>query len=276
MPSPWLPMTDTLLRNWRAQPQSFNSWDKQIADLALPGLWPPGAQPRLAPFLSIGESILFRDLIQGALTRREGRLRRLIDFGCGSSLPTLGAILPLPEAQRPEQVWALDINDAALEASRHNVAAAGLAQRYRIEPRDMLEVLAAHAQGALPADLVVANPPYVPAPADAQPGFLTPVDGGTDGLRYLRPLLQGPIERGTWVALVASSLSSPARLAQLVDEGFHVLHCGAHTVPFGPYLKSEPIHAHVQVLRGQGEVDFFGLPDGQQGFITLTLLLEKK
>lgn len=271
----WRAATAQLLREWGAQPRAFDSWGKGLADLAGQVPWRPGTQPRLAPFLNIGEGILFRELIAQGLASGPARVERLVDLGCGSSLPTLAAILGLPEDRRPAQVRAVDIDEAAVAASRHNVAAAGLEFLYRLDRVDMLSVLPGLATASGPADLIVGNPPYVPAPEGSGPGFLTPVDGGTDGLRFLRPLLQAPLRAGTRLAVVASSLSSPPLLAQLIRDAFRVRHCEAHVVPFGPYLKSEPIRAHVMALHEQEAVDCLRLPDGQNGFMTFTLLLEK-
>jgi len=272
---PWLSKTELLLREWKTEPQLFKSWEKKVDDLVGPGKSYFSTQPMLAPFLNIGEGILFRELIHKALMSHPGRVERLIDFGCGSSLTTISAILDLPEASRPVQVRAIDVNDEAIAASKHNVSAVGFEHVYRIEKMDMLSVFKENATD-LSADLIVANPPYVPAPDENQSGFLTPVNGGADGLRFLRPLLQMPLKTGTRVAIVASSLSSPADLADLINASFTVISCDSHVVQFGPYLKSEPIHSYVKSMREQETVDCFQLQDGQDAFITFTLLLEKK
>jgi hypothetical protein len=272
---PWLSNTELLLSKWQTKPQLFKSWEKSVDDLVGSGKAHFSAEPMLAPFLNIGEGILFRDLIYKALVTHPRRIERLVDFGCGSSLPTISAILDLPETSRPSQVWAVDVNEEAIAASKHNVAAVGFENVYNIDKSNMLSVFKENATN-FSADLIVANPPYVPSPDEEQSGFLTPVNGGADGLRFLRPLLQMPLKPGTWVAIVASSLSSPESLANLINESFAVISCDSHVVPFGPYLKSEPIHSYVKSMCQQEIVDCFKLPDEQDAFITFTLLLEKK
>lgn len=275
MSYPWLSNSELLFRKWHTEPQLFQSWEMKLADLV--GLVKShfDGEPMLAPFLNIGEGILFRDLIHKTLVHHPGRIERLIDFGCGSSLSTIAAILDVPESSRPTQVLAFDVNEEALAASRHNVVAAGLGSTYCIEKADMLSIFKEDAT-VFSADIIVANPPYVPSPDKDLSGFFTPVNGGDDGLRFLRPLLQMPLKSGTLVAIVASSLTSPSLLSDLIDVSFNVISCGSHIVPFGPYLKSEQINSYVMSLRKEEKVDCFQLQDEQYAFITFTLLLEKK
>lgn len=275
MPFSWSSNSKLLLNKWKTEPKLFQSWQMKLDDLVGSVKSQFNTEPKLAPFLNIGESILFRDLISKALLHYPKRIERLIDFGCGSSLPTITAILGIAETNRPTQVLAFDVNKEAISASQHNIVASGLASTYQIKNADMLTVLTDTAT-IRSANIIVANPPYVPAPAVDSSGFLVPVNGGVDGLRFLRPLLQMPIKSGTLVAIIASSLSSPGLLSDLIDESFNVLSCDSHIVPFGPYLKSEQINSHVMSLLQEGKVDCFQLHDGQYAFITYALLLEKK
>lgn len=120
------------------------------------------------------------------------RTMRLVDVGTGS-----GAIaLALAGARPDAEIWALDLSDAALKVARSNAERLGLADRIRFLRSDLLTaVLAGEAvPGCL--DVVVSNPPYVPA-SDA-PGMQPEVRdfephlalfAGEDGLEVYRRLI---------------------------------------------------------------------------------------
>jgi release factor glutamine methyltransferase len=111
----------------------------------------------------------------------------VIDVGTGS-----GCIACALASERPDlRVVAVDVCPAAVTLARENVAALGLADRVRIEPGDLFSGLA-----PVRADLIVANPPYVPtdvidtlAPevSDHEPRLA--LDGGLDGLDVMRRLV---------------------------------------------------------------------------------------
>ena len=92
------------------------------------------------------------------------------------------------------RVIATDIAPEAVALARENVDALGLSDRVRVVQCDLGQGVPASAMGRL--DLVVSNPPYVPASvlseiprevADFEP--LLALDGGEDGLDVLRRLL---------------------------------------------------------------------------------------
>jgi release factor glutamine methyltransferase len=111
---------------------------------------------------------------------------RIADVGTGS-----GCIACSLAHERPDaSVVAIDCSRAALAVARGNVEALGVGRRVRLVAADLLE---AAAPGSL--DLVVANLPYLPGPLlpslppevrEHEPRLA--LDGGSDGLRYLRRL----------------------------------------------------------------------------------------
>ena len=119
----------------------------------------------------------------------------VIDVGTGS-----GCIACALASERPDvRVVAVDASPAAVALARENVAALGLADRVTVAVSDLFSGLA-----PTRADLVVSNPPYVPAPVI---GTLAPeitgheprlaLDGGGDGLSVIRRLVQ---EAPRWLA----------------------------------------------------------------------------
>jgi release factor glutamine methyltransferase len=117
-----------------------------------------------------------------------GRPVRILDLGTGP-----GTILLALLAARPTTTGlGIDVAAEALEAARANADALGLSDRATFREGDWLTGLAG------PFDLIVSNPPYIPA-ADCR--ALAPevrdhdprlaLDGGPDGLAAYRTILAG-------------------------------------------------------------------------------------
>lgn len=110
------------------------------------------------------------------------------DLGCGT-----GAIgLALAAARPGIKLYAVDLSDAALENTRANVAALGLATRVAVLKGDLLAAVPAHRS----VDVVVSNPPYIatatlaglqPEVREHEPRLA--LDGGDDGLDVYRRLV---------------------------------------------------------------------------------------
>lgn len=115
---------------------------------------------------------------------------RVLDFGTGSGCLAVTLAVQHPHAE----VWALDVSPVALEVARANALRHSVGDRLRFVEGEGL--------GALPDDLafdlIVANPPYIPSVdiADLQPEVRDheprlALDGGHDGLRFIRELAGG-------------------------------------------------------------------------------------
>jgi release factor glutamine methyltransferase len=111
----------------------------------------------------------------------------IVDVGTGT-----GCIACAIAAERPAaRVVALEISAAAAALARANVAALGLEATVTVVESDLFAAL-----GSLRADLIVANPPYLPS---AQLETLAPevsrfdprlaLDGGPDGLDVVRRIV---------------------------------------------------------------------------------------
>jgi len=113
--------------------------------------------------------------------------RRVLDLCTGSGSLAVLAALAWPGAR----VDASDLSADALAVAQKNVARHRLAERIRLAQGDGL----AAADGRY--DLVLCNPPYVnaasmsalPAEYRAEPALA--LDGGNDGMDFVRPLLAG-------------------------------------------------------------------------------------
>ncbi len=159
---------------------------------------------------------------------------RIVDVGTGS-----GAIaVALGGALAHAQLTAIDLSAAALEIARENAARNGVAGRIRFLPGDLLAPVAGEA-----FEMVVSNPPYVPAADRAtlsvevreyEPALA--LFAGEDGLEVYRRLIPAAFEAlapGGFLALEIGCGQQQAVAALLARSGFE-------TVEFLPDLQGIP------------------------------------
>jgi release factor glutamine methyltransferase len=133
-------------------------------------------------------------------TAVELKPRRVVELGVGSGCVSAALARELPEVE----IVAVDCSAAALEVARENLARHGVLERVTLVEASGLAGLSG------PFDLVLSNPPYVPA---GDLAGLAPelgheprlaLDGGPDGLHVVRQICaEGPgvLERPGWLAL---------------------------------------------------------------------------
>lgn len=142
------------------------------------------------------------------------RIRRMLDLCTGSACIAIASAHYLPGAH----VDASDISDAALEVARRNVRRHGLQDRVEVLKSDLFTTVP-----PVKYDLIVSNPPYVPAgslaslPPEyrAEPGLgLASGDDGLDAV--LSMLLDAPGFLGEDGVFVCEVGESEDRLAGLL------------------------------------------------------------
>lgn len=157
--------------------------------------WFAGLEMRVGPGVLVPRSPLAELIVeQFAPFLDAARLQRVVDIGTGSGCIAIACAHYLPGAQ----VDAADISEAALARAAENIALHGLGDRVR-------PVLSDHYAGLGDAryDLIISNPPYVPAAEAAAlpPEYLhEPAIGlaaGEDGLSSVRALLAGALDHLT-------------------------------------------------------------------------------
>lgn len=146
-------------------------------------------------------------LIEAVLDEIHDRQRplRIVDFGTGSGCLLLTLLAELPAAQG----WAVDLSPAALDVAKKNAAQLGLGARVNWREGSWDAALAADDPTAF--DIIVSNPPYIPA---ADIAALEPevrlhephlaLVGGPDGLdayRALAPVVAGRLAADGLAAL---------------------------------------------------------------------------
>ena len=176
---------------------------------------------------------------------------RILDLGtgCGAIALALATEIPLG------RVYALDRSRPALRIASRNATALGLAGRVHFLAGDLFEPLRT-ARGGGGFDLIVSNPPYIrsgalawlpPEIAAYEP--LEALDGGPDGLRFHRRIIEGApgyLRAGGWLALEVGEGQSWAAVELLrKSDGF------------GPPEVKKDLAGHDRVVlaRTRGEAD---------------------
>lgn len=154
----------------------------------------------------------------------------MLDVGTGSGALALAA------AGRGGRVTAVDVSWRAVCAARLNAVRAGL--RIRVRHGNLFTPVRGES-----FDLVLANPPYVPAPATGRRprGAARAWDAGHDGRMVLdRICLEVPrlLRPGGVLLLVQSALSDPARTEALLREaGLKAAVTRRRRIAFGPVVR---------------------------------------
>jgi release factor glutamine methyltransferase len=143
----------------------------------------------------------------------------IVDVGTGSGCIALALAAKLPETR----VTAVDLSDDALALARANAERTGLAGRVALLKSDLLEAV----EG--PVDLLVANLPYIPSAEvpslqrEVLRDPLSALDGGPDGLLFVRRLLQqapAKLAPGARIALELAKDQPRQLAAELAPEIF--------------------------------------------------------
>uniref|UniRef100_A0AAU2VE95 Methyltransferase n=1 Tax=Streptomyces sp. NBC_00003 TaxID=2903608 RepID=A0AAU2VE95_9ACTN len=185
--------------------------------LALPGVYAPQDDTAL-----LAQALREERVPQGA---------EVLDIGTGTGALALAA------ARRGARVTAVDISWRAVLSARLNARLAGLP--VRVLRGNLLAPVAKRSY-----DLILSNPPYVPAGCPTAPkhGPARAWDAGGDGRLLLHRICrEAPrlLRPGGTLLLVHSALSgAESSLAELRDEGLKAGVAARRSVPFGPVLRS--------------------------------------
>ncbi|HZF91718.1 HemK2/MTQ2 family protein methyltransferase [Streptomyces sp.] len=167
----------------------------------------------------------------------------VLDVGTGS-----GA-LALEAARRGARVTAVDVSRRAVWTAWVNARLSRLP--VRIRHGNLFEPVRGQR-----FDLILANPPYVPAPNGSLPprGRARAWDAGRDGRLLVDRICReapGVLRPGGVLLMVHSALSDPDRtVAQLREEGLKAAATRRSRIPFGPVLS-----ARADWLRQRGLLD---------------------
>jgi release factor glutamine methyltransferase len=152
--------------------------------------------------------------------RQIGPFERIVELGPGTGAIGLTLLTMMDEAR----LYAVDVNPEAVTLTRENAERLGVAERAEVVEGDGLQL------ALPPCDLLVSNPPYVPAATidtlepevrDHDPRLA--LDGGEDGLDFIRALARPArkaLRPGGWIALEHGDGQGEAVPAILLEAGF--------------------------------------------------------
>ncbi|GLZ47529.1 methyltransferase [Actinomycetospora sp. NBRC 106375] len=176
---------------------------------------------------------LLADVLRAELTDHgcgPGRSCRVLELGAGAgALSVVAAGVPCTE------VTAVDLSRRALLSTRINAVRHG--RRVRVRRGDLTAPVAGER-----FDLVVSNPPYVPAETDELPdhGLARAFDGGRDGRAVLdRVCDEAPrvLTAGGRLLVVHSAFNDPELTVRRLEErGLTAEVVARHEHPYGPVL----------------------------------------
>jgi D-alanine--D-alanine ligase len=204
--------------------------------------------------------------LAGLLDVREGD--RVLDLGCGAGLLAIAAA-----KLGAGHVVATDIDPRALEATRQNALANGIADKIEICAGAWYEALNGRSAGEAGCfDLIVATPSQTPGHLAFGPRY-----GGPDGTRHLFKIIQGaaaflkPDSGRLW--LMAISLANPSGLMRLLQEHFQDVSVVHETErPFTDHeynSLAKGLVNHFLELRSSGRSDFRDAGEGGYVFKNL-------
>ena len=193
---------------------------------------------------------------------------RVLDLGCGAGLLAIAAA-----RLGAGHVVATDIDPRALEATRQNALANGVADKIEICAGAWYEALKGHSAGdAGRFDVIVTTPPQTPGHHAFGSRY-----GGPDGTRHLFKILQGaavflkPESGRLW--LMAISLANPSELLCQLREHFHDVSVVHETErPFTDHEYNsldKGLVNHFLELRSSGRSDFRDVGEGGYVFKNL-------
>lgn len=183
--------SELVARRERGEPVAYIRGLKEFYGLALsvdPRALIPRPETELLVELGVARA---RQRLTGAGWRPDAGRYRVVDVGTGSGAAAIAFVATLRRRGYREvlDVLATDSSADALALARENAAAHGLAESIRFRVADLLP------EDESPYDLVLANLPYVPSgemeglPVAASFEPRAALDGGADGLDFIRPLI---------------------------------------------------------------------------------------
>jgi methylase of polypeptide subunit release factors len=164
----------------------------------------------------------------------------VLELGSGDATSIAEVVARLPELT----VRGYDISADSVAAARRNIAARGVADRYRVEVGDFFEA----ADARPPVPTVISNPPYIPAPDG---DILMPeLWGGVYGNDLVLRLLKSGHQN---VITAVPSYSDPlGTLTVAADLGYRVGNFLATALDFGRYSSEPKVRAHIRRIVAEG------------------------
>jgi methylase of polypeptide subunit release factors len=187
------------------------------------------------------ESQFYSQCLEKLLLSRGAELNTGIEFGAGDGSPVISCLL---KTQFDGVINGYELNAAASEVARNRIQQYGLNDRYKIHNRCFYEGLR-----LTPADFLIANPPYIPAPDNRI--FMPKLYGGIDGAEISKKLLSVDCDK---VLLMLSAYSNPIETIEHArDRGYSVADFTITPLQFGYYSSQPKVKNWIAKLRQQNK-----------------------
>jgi hypothetical protein len=166
----------------------------------------------------------------------------IVELGTGDAVAMADVVATVPDLR----IRSFDISSPSVEQARRNIAARGVADRYRVELGDFFDQ--SDSTGGPPETTVVANPPYIPAPD--RDITMPELWGGPSGNAPMLQLLKAGYDNV--IAAVASYSDPAATLATARDLGYRIANFLTMGLDFGPYSLEPKVQAQIRRLCAEG------------------------
>lgn len=183
------------------------------------------------------ESQFYSQCLEKLVLNYIDRPEAMVEFGAGDGSPVIRCLL---NTSFEGIVHGYELNPAACEVARNRIQQYGLSGKYMIHNRCFFEGLK-----ATPANYLIANPPYIPAPDDRI--SMPALHGGADGATITKRLLSVDCEN---VLLMVSAYSNPIEtIEHALDEGYRVADFMVTPLRFGYYSSEPKVRSWITHLR---------------------------
>eukprot|EP00879_Flechtneria_rotunda_P000121 GHRR01000183.1.p1 GENE.GHRR01000183.1~~GHRR01000183.1.p1 ORF type:complete len:323 (+),score=80.27 GHRR01000183.1:330-1298(+) len=202
--------------------------------------------PPLTPgqvFVCPEESLFYSQCIEKMVLNSPSCPRTIVEFGAGDGSPVISALLKSPPVI-DRVIHAYEISPRAAQMAASSAFRVGLGEAYCVHNSCFWEGLK-----QTPADCLISNPPYLPAPDD---NIMMPaLWGGLDGAELTRDLLSAGFDS---TLLMISAYSNPVlTLQHAKQQGYAITDFLVTPLPFGTYSSEPKVKAWIEGMRERGE-----------------------
>lgn len=216
------------------------------------------------------DTLIYSKLIEHAI-RLKPDVESIVDCGTGSSIPGL---LAVKKTGSHAHLTGIDIDPAAEPIARGNAGKLGLTSQFTFVNQNFEEYLK-----TIKLDsrvMIVSNPPYIATPPELMTHHFVPVDGGYDGSKYIKSILEMNIPAGTTLVLLWGSLTSPEEIIPIIKDKYALEYVEAFKIHFGEYTKNEMMRGHLYKLKDDGKIHFENDNEEEIQYVIGTILTRKK
>jgi len=187
------------------------------------------------------ESHFYSQCLERMLLSQGNEAPSIVEFGSGDGSAVINALL---KTSFGGVIRGYELSPTACQVAQTHIQKHRLEQHYRIHNQCFFEGLKQQ-----PANCLIANPPYIPAPDDR---ILMPeLYGGQDGATITKALLTVGCEQ---VLLMISAYSNPVEtIHHALAQGYHVVDFMATPLPFGCYSSEPKVKNWIARLRSQNK-----------------------